>query len=50
MNADKEAILEMLATAADMIEGLDGNEDAFLKAVDHIEAAIELVTKYAVDE
>ena len=47
MNADKEAIVEMLATAADLIEALEGNEDAFTKAINHIEEAIDIVLKYA---
>lgn len=45
-----ENIVEMLASAADLIEGLDGNEDALTKAINHIEQAIEIVNKYAVVE
>jgi ABC-type transporter Mla subunit MlaD len=46
---DKEEIVEMLATAADLVEGLDGNEDALTRAIDYIEKAIELVNKYATE-
>lgn len=49
MNADKEAIVEMLATANDLIESLDGNEDALQKAIDRIEEAISIIEKYAVE-
>lgn len=47
---DKDEIIEMLATAADLVEGLDGNEDALTRAINHIEEAIELITKYAITE
>ena len=49
MNADKEAIVEMLAAACDQVEGLDGNEDALQKAMNHIEEAIDIILKYAVE-
>ena len=50
MSQDKEDIIEMLAAAADLIESLEGNEDALEKAIDKIEEAIELVQKYAIEE
>lgn len=46
---DKEEIVEMLATAADLVEGLDGNEDALTRAIEHIEAAIGIINKYATE-
>ena len=49
MNADKEAIVEMLSNAADLTESLEGNEDALEKAMEHIDQAIDLIVKYAVD-
>lgn len=45
----KEEIVELLATAADLVEGLDGNEDALTQAINHIETAITIINKYATE-
>ncbi len=47
---EKQECLDMLNNAMDLIEGLDGNEDALTKAMDHIAAAISIIDKYAIDE
>ncbi len=47
---EKQECLDMLNNAMDLIEGLDGNEDALQKAMDHLAAAISIIDKYAIDE
>lgn len=47
---EKQEVLDFLNNAMDLIEGLDGNEDALQKAMDHIAAAINIIDKYAIDE
>ena len=47
---DKQDVLNMLNGALELIEGLDGNEDALEKAMGHIDQAIDLIVKYAVEE
>lgn len=46
----KQEIIEALANLNLDIEGLDGNEDALTKAMEHIDQAIDLLVKYAVEE
>lgn len=47
---EKQDVLDLLNNAADLLEGLEGNEDALEKAMAHITAAMDLIVKYAVDE
>ena len=47
---DKQEAIDMLNNAVDLIQSLDGNEDALEKAMEHIDKAIDLVVKYAVEE
>ena len=46
---DKQEVIDMLNSAMDLIEGLDGNEDALTKAMEHIDQAIDLIVKYAAE-
>ena len=47
---EKQEVLDFLNNALDLIQSLDGNEDALEKAMEHIDQAIDLVVKYAVVE
>ncbi len=47
---EKQEVLDMLNNAMDLIEGLEGNDDALTKAMDHIATAINIIDKYAIDE
>ena len=46
---DKQDVIDMLNGAMDLMEGLDGNEDALTKAMEHIDQAIDLIVKYAAE-
>jgi len=46
---DKQEVIDMLNSVIDGIQGLYGNEDALEKAMTHIDQAIDLLQKYAVD-
>lgn len=46
---EKQDVLDMLNNALDLIEGLEGNDDALEKAMTHISQAISIVEKYAVE-
>ena len=46
---DKQDVIDMLNSAMDLMEGLDGNEDALTKAMEHIDQAIDLIVKYAAE-
>ena len=46
---DKQDVIDMLNNAMDLMEGLDGNEDALTKAMEHIDQAIDLIVKYAAE-
>ena len=46
---DKQEVIDMLNNAMDLMEGLDGNEDALTKAMEHIDQAIDLIVKYAAE-
>ena len=50
MNADKDAVTNMLEQILDLIEGLDGNEDALEKAMEHIVQARGLIQQYAIED
>jgi len=39
----------MLNNAFEIIEGLEGNEDALTKAMEHIDQAIAIIEKYAAE-
>ena len=50
VDMDKQEAIDMLNNAVDLIQSLDGNEDALEKAMGHIDQAIDLIVKYAVVE
>jgi len=47
---EKQEVLDLLNNAADLMESLDGNDDALEKAMTHIMTAINIIDKYAIDE
>ncbi|MFM9150797.1 MAG: hypothetical protein ACKOPU_00750 [Candidatus Planktophila sp.] len=47
---EKQDVLNLLNNAADLLEGLEGNEDALEKAMTHIMSAINIIDKYAIEE
>lgn len=47
---EKHEVLDMLSNAIDLLQELNGNEDALETAMGHIDQAIDLIVKYAVEE
>ena len=47
---EKQEVLDMLNSAIDLVQELEGNEDALNKAMEHIDQAIDIIVKYAVTE
>lgn len=46
---DKENILRVLTELMEEVDVLEGNQDGLDKAFDHLQAALELIAKYAAE-
>ena len=46
---DKENILRVLTELMEEVDVLEGNQDALNKAFDHLQAAFDLIAKYAAE-
>lgn len=46
---DKESILGTLTELMEEVDVLEGNQDGLNKAFDHLQAALELIAKYAAE-
>ena len=46
---EKQEVLDVLNNAIDLLQNLEGNEDALNKAMNHIDQAIDIIVKYAAE-
>jgi len=46
---EKEDILKTLTELMEEVDALEGNQDGLNKAFDHLQAALELIAKYAAE-